>query len=314
MLLAIGLIVLSIVLLYFGAEFALGASEVIGKKLGLSPLVIGMVLIGLGTSLPEFFVAHIAVASSKPSMAIGALVGSNIANMLLILGIAGLFTRLSLKSKSLKGQLVVHFTLCIAASFVLYRGKIDLISSSILLCVCAAYIKLIFNDIKNYEVEVEADTSSNLITSLKLIVGFILLYFGGEFLVRGGTDLCVIIGVSEYIVSSIFVAFGTSFPELVTVLLSVFRKKDSDLIIGNIIGSNLFNCSLILATLGFYDLKLVQNFDVESIGLLLGGAILLFGSLLKKDFFRLSSMFYLVLYTLIVLFWTGTITRSDLWI
>lgn len=314
MFLAIGLIVLSIILLYFGAEFALGASEIIGKKLKLSPLVIGMVLIGLGTSLPEFFVAHIAVASSKPTMAIGALVGSNIANMLLILGVAGLFTRLSLSSKSLKSQLIVHFLLCLAVTYVLFRGSIDLISSSILICVCFIYIKLIFNDIKNYQVEVQEVTNSSFVTTMKLVVGFILLYIGGEFLVKGGTDLCLILGVSEYIVSSIFIAFGTSFPELVTVLLSVVKKKDSDLIVGNIIGSNLFNCSLILATLGFYDFKLVQNFDVESAVLILGGLVLLFGAIFKKDFFRLYSIFYLVLYSLIVLFWSGIITRSNLWI
>lgn len=314
MLIPILFIVGAVALLYFGAELALGASEIIGKKLKLSPLVIGMVLVGLGTSLPEFFVAQIAALQGKSSMATGALVGSNIANMLLILGIAGFFTKLTLKSKELKAQLIVHFVLCIAISFILYRSKIDYVSSAILAFVFIIYMKLIFNDIKNYKVEVELDNSSNLVTFIKLLFGFGLLYLGGELLVKGGVDLCNILGVSEYIVSSIFVAFGTSFPELVTVLLSVAKKKDSDLIVGNIIGSNLFNCSLILATLGGYNFTLVGDFSFEMFALLSGSLYLVLCSFLKKDFFRFSSLVFLLLYTIIILAWSGIITRSDLWI
>lgn len=314
MLIPILLIIGAIILLYFGAELALGASEIIGKKLKLSPLVIGMVLVGLGTSLPEFFVAQIAALQGKSSMATGALVGSNIANMLLILGIAGLFTKLTLKSKELRPQIIIHFVLSLAISFILYRSKIDYLSSFILGVIFIIYIKLIFNDIKNYKVEIEIDNSSNFVTFIKLLFGFGLLYLGGELLVKGGVDLCTIIGVSEYIVSSIFVAFGTSFPELVTVLLSIAKKKDSDLIVGNIIGSNLFNCTLILATLGGYNFTLIGDFSFEMFALIVGSLYLVICSSFKRDFYRLSSIFFLVLYTVIILAWSGIITRSSLWI
>ena len=99
MLLSFGLLVFSIAVLYFGAEFSLNASEKIGAKLGLPPLIIGMVLVGFGTSLPEFFVAHIAASQAKPGLAIGGLIGSNIANMFLVLGICGLITKFSVFSE-----------------------------------------------------------------------------------------------------------------------------------------------------------------------------------------------------------------------
>ena len=314
MFLAIVFIIAAVVFLYFGAELALSASEVIGNKLRLPPLVIGMVLIGLGTSLPELFVAHIAALEGKTAIAAGTLVGSNIANMLLILGLGGLFMRLSLASKSIRSQLIIHLILSIALVFIFNRGAIDLVSSVILLTICAVYIYFIFKDIKSYKVEIPKDESKMLFIILKLILGFSMLYVGGELLVKGGVDLCMQLGVSEYIVSSIFIAFGTSFPELVTVLLSIYKRKDTDLIIGNIVGSNLFNCSLILDTLGPYHYTFDANFTFESIGLVFGASFLAFGSIIKRDFFRTSAFIFLVMYTLVILSWVGIIDRSHLWI
>lgn len=314
MFLPIILIIAAVILLYFGAELALGASEVVGAKLKLPPLVVGMVLIGLGTSLPELFVAHIASFEGKTSIAVGTLVGSNIANMLLVLGGAGLFARLSLSSKSVRNQLVVHLLLSISLVFIFSRGAIDYISSLILLFVFSIYIVLIFRDIKNYKVEIPKDESKVLILIIKLLLGFVMLYAGGELLVKGGVDLCSQLGVSEYIVSSIFIAFGTSFPELVTVLLSVIKKKDTDLVIGNIVGSNIFNCSLILATLGPYNYLFNTDFTFEGLGLVFGASFLVYGSVIKRDFFRTSAVVFLLVYTLVILSWVGVIDRSHLWI
>jgi cation:H+ antiporter len=140
-----------------------------------------------------------------------------------------------------------------------------------------------------------------------LIIGFIFLFLGGELLVKSGTQLTAAFGVSEYIVSVILLAFGTSFPELVTALLAAFKKKDTNLIIGNIVGSNLFNCALILGSLGIYELPLSGSYKFELIGLIGGAVILLALNIFKVNFSRIVGGFFLTAYSVIVLHWIKVI-------
>lgn len=308
MFLAILILLLSVVFLYFGAELSLESSEVLGKKMRLSPLVVGMLLIGLGTSLPELFVAHIASLEGKTAIATGTLVGSNIANILLILSVAALFTKLSLKSSGLRGQIIIHLVLTLTLVVLFQFHYFGLIAAAVLLSICFTYLWMIFRSHRSElkeEFAPEENAGSNLLLMTRLFFGFGLLYLGGEGLVQGATRLGSEIGISEYIVSSLFVAFGTSFPELVTALLSAYKKKDTDLIIGNVLGSNLFNCSLILGSISFYQFSFSENFYVESIALVLGAAYLLLLSLMKRDFFRLSAALGLLLYTGVVMSWLG---------
>ena len=305
MLLPAILLFTSVVILYFGAEFTLDASEKIGKKLGLSPLMIGMLLIGFGTSLPEFFVGHIAGIQGKSAIAIGSLIGSNIANMCLILGICGFMTRLDLSHKNIKEQLIFHVGLGFALWFVLTRNELSILTATPLIFLCAAYLYSLFRQLKNDKTDYTQDGNhfNPSTVFIKLLAGFGMLYLGGELLVKSGTDLCVQAGISEYIVSAIFLAFGTSFPELVTAVMTIVKKKDTDMIVGNIVGSNMFNCSFILGSLGIYDFKITENFNFE-ISILIFGAIgLLLLSLFKKNFYRFSGFTYLAGYMASVGYW-----------
>ncbi len=307
MLIPILMLIAAILILYYGAEFSLEGSEKIGQKLGLSPLVIGMLLIGFGTSLPEFFVGHIAGAQDNVGIAVGSLVGSNIANMFLILGICGLFTRMELKNKTIRDQLVVHFILGLALWFVLTRDSLNVLTAMPLIAVCGAYLFLLYKDFKN-------EDESKLVTPMedfkpaliifKLFAGFGMLYLGGELLVKSGIELCQLLGVKEYIVSAIFIAFGTSFPELVTALLASIKKKETDLIIGNIVGSNLFNCAFILGSLGIYDFRFEDSFYIEIGALIFGATLLLLLSFFKRAFYRLSGFVFFLTYILVVYSWT----------
>ncbi|MBD67011.1 MAG: hypothetical protein CME62_17550 [Halobacteriovoraceae bacterium] len=300
------LLVFSITVLYFGAELTLNASEKVGAKLGLSPLLIGMLLIGFGTSLPEFFVAHIAGSQNKMGIAIGSLVGSNIANMFLILGVSGLIAKLSVFTKGVRKHLAVHLLLSAVLFFVLTRPTLNLISSLPLLFVIGVYLYIIKMDLGE-EVEqeeaVEVPREKPAILFIKLIAGFGLLYVGGEYLVVSGTKLCLALGFSEYIVSAIFIAFGTSFPELVTALLAAVKKKDTDLIVGNIVGSNIFNCGFILGTLGIYNFTLDVSFQLELISILLGALVLFAYSYKEKFFYKKTSVFFLLCYGFVVFKW-----------
>ncbi len=301
MIVSILLVLLSIVILYFGAEFSLEGAEKTGKAFNLSPLIIGMFLVGFGTSLPEFFVTHIAAQSGEYELAIGGLLGSNMANILLILGASSLMTILPLKSKDLKLSLVIHFFLAIALFFVLRRSVMDMTSVLILEGLFIGYFVYSFMTFESSEEP--SQEKINFMTIAKMLLGFILLYIGGNLLVSSGTKLALDLGISTYVVSAIFIAFGTSFPELVTSLIACVQKKDQDLIIGNIIGSNLFNCAFILGTLGFYKfpLKLNLNFEVYTLlGLSLLFVIL---SLLKKSLNKVSGVAFLLCYGLCLYQW-----------
>ena len=303
MLIAVGLLILSIVILYYGAEFSLDASEKVGQKIGLSPFMIGMLLVGFGTSLPEFFVAHIAGIQGKIGMAIGSLVGSNIANMLLILGVCSLIVPLVMAGKDILKQLIIHLLLGLVLIFVLSREKLDLISATPLLAIVAIYLYVLLDEFKNYTPESKGEKFKPAITVIKLLAGFGMLYIGGEILVKSGTDLCVELGVSEYIVSAILLAFGTSFPELVTSILAALKKKETDLIVGNIVGSNLFNCAFILGSLGIYEMKVEGDFKIELIAVLSASAFLLLFSFIKRPFFRFGGFVFLVGYGVMIKYW-----------
>ena len=305
------LLFISIVILYFGAEFTLGASEKIGSKLKLSPLIVGMVLIGFGTSLPEMFVGHIAAFEGKFGISIGSLVGSNIANMFLVLGVCALMVNLSVKAKSIKSHLLIHLLLYCVMAYVLLQNHLTVLSAIPLFTVCGIYIYVIFKDMTGSKTMDEIDHPIVLDHPLKLIfqltIGFVLLFLGGELLVYSGTKLTLSLGMSEYVISSIFIAFGTSFPELVTALLAAYKKKNTELIVGNIIGSNLFNCGFVLASLSFYNIEFKENFQVELISLILGGAILVLASFLKKDLGRFIGFLFLAIYGLVVMSWIKVI-------
>lgn len=306
--LSFGLLVLSVGILYFGAELSLNSSEKVGARLGLPPLIIGMVLVGFGTSLPEFFVAHIAGVHAKTGIALGGLIGSNIANMFLILGICGLITKFSVFSDGILKHLGVHLALGVILVFVLTRDFLTIAVSIPLLALCVFYLWLLKRDIKKeFETAVKVVEGKAHVLGLQLLIGFAMLYAGGELLVKSGSDLCLAMGVSEYLVSAIFIAFGTSFPELVTALLAAIKKKDSDLIIGNIVGSNIFNCAFILGSLSIYHLKLEIDFTWELIFLIVGAAALVIMSLLKQYFHRFVGITFIAAYGVIVLKWIEVI-------
>jgi cation:H+ antiporter len=307
MVLSAAFVLASIVVLFFGAEFSLDASEKIGKKLGLSPLAIGMLIIGFGTSLPELFVAHIAGIQGKGEMAMGALLGSNIANMFLILGITGIITPLAMKGNTLRDQLWVHVSLAGALSIALSASGFGILQGILLFVVSAFYLFFLYQDLEEEEAEApakaEVESFNPLKVLFKLIAGFSMLYIGGELLVKGASDLVLSLGVSEYIVSAIVIAFGTSFPELVTSILAAVKKKDTDIIIGNIIGSNLFNCSFILGSLGVYNFVFSQSFLFELVCLFVGSMFFVLLYYLKKNFYWKSSIFFLLFYAGVLGHW-----------
>lgn len=301
-------LILSVVGLYFGAEFALDAAEKIGDYFGLPPLLIGVFIIGFGTSLPEFFVSQIACYRGYVDISLGNIVGSNIANLYLILGVTGILTTLELVRKVVRVQLIFHLVLTVLLSSILIYQKINYVSTILFLTFFSVYLYYSYQEMKRNRAlfETFAHAKVHIIgasTYIKLASGFILLYFGGELLVSSGKQFGTKLGISEYVLSTIFVAFGTSFPELVTALLACFKKKNVDLILGNIIGSNIFNVAFVLGSIGFYNFEISIVFTREIIMLLSASLFLLFLNLFGKNLARFSGILFLSGYVFAIYSW-----------
>lgn len=309
MLLQATLLILAIVVLYFGAEFALDSAEKVGRYFGLSPLVIGLLIVGFGTSLPEFFVSHLACYRGHSDIALGNIVGSNIANLFLILGVSGTMTTLFVQRREITLQFFIHILLTMTLIGVLYYGKLNMITFGVLGFFFLAYLWHTFSEMRkqraHFKEEDDLEQKLGLMTVLKLLFGFALLYAGGELLVSSGSKLGVMFGISSYIISAIFIAFGTSFPELVTALIACLKKKNTDIITGNIIGSNIFNVAFVMGGLGFYDVKIEQNFNVEIILLGVAALFLMMLPLIKKNFGKPAGIFFLACYGFVVFHWVS---------
>lgn len=316
MLIEIVFLVIAIVMLFIGAELALDASEKVGKVFDIPPLVIGLVLIAMGTSLPEFFVSHLAAINNEGSMAIGNIVGSNIANMLLVLGISVLLHRISFSAKAVFNQVVIHFALSASLVTILMFNKLYTLSCIYLVTFFFGYLFYTYKDMKKSDKHIDLDeedksdineilntAKGKILLFAKLFVGFLFLYYGGEFLVTSGKEICRLANISEYMVSAIFIAFGTSFPELVTSLIATFKKKDVDLILGNVIGSNIFNVAFVMSSLAFYEIDLPRSYLPEQLVLLGASGLLLLFAYKKWPLGKLVGVIFSAAYIGITYYW-----------
>ena len=300
MLLQVFYFLISIVGLYFGAEISLESSERVGKSWKMSPLLIGMFIVGFGTSLPEFFVSQLACYRGLPEMALGNIIGSNIANTFLVLGVSALLYALGLESKELKKQFGFHLVLSVIIACVFYSTKVSPITSLIMAIFFIFYFYINFRGEKEV-IEEEIDVSK--FDYLKIIIGFTLLYGAGELLVYSGANIGRMWGISEFAISAIFVAFGTSFPELVTALVASYRKKDADIIIGNVIGSNIFNGAFVLGSIGFYNFQTSSRYSYELAALVSVSILFMAMSYLKIRINKKVSVVFLAVYSYFVYYW-----------
>ncbi len=302
------LLILSIVMLYYGAEFALESAEKIGLYLGMSPLVIGLLIVGFGTSLPEFFVSQLACFRGESPIALGNIIGSNIANLFLIMGAAGIFVPLYLSRKEITKQLYFHIVLTLILTLILFQSELYWWGTGLLVTFFVTYLLNTFREMRKQRHlrtmdpdELEHEMGPMLY--VKLILGFVLLYFGGDLLVSSGSKVGLMLGISTYVISAVFVAFGTSFPELVTAILACVKKKDTDLITGNIIGSNIFNVAFVLGSIGFYDIKITQDYSLEVSVLIFASIFLIGASLVKRSFHKFAGIVFLSTYIGVVYHW-----------
>lgn len=245
------LLALGIVLLYVGGELLVRNASSLATRLGISPLVIGLTVVAFGTSAPELAATLASVFNGVPELAVGNVVGSNTANVGLILASAALIYPLATNKLFLKRDFPVMLAASLLLIPVLWDGNVSRLEGGVLVVLLITYLSLLLKfDPKQVAVE-EDDLAASAKTpvwqSLSLLtVGIVLLVFGARSLVTGAIDIATRLGVSEEVIGLTFVAFGTSLPELASGVVAATRKQ-TDIILGNVVGSNIFN---VLAILG----------------------------------------------------------------
>lgn len=237
------------ILLYYGANFLVKGSSSIAISLGVKKIVVGLTLVALGTSMPEFVVSLFAALRDVDDVSVGNIVGSNLANILLVLGLASIISPIRVKQRVFILELPI--LLVITLLFVIFCANGHLMSAESLMLFIIFSIYMAFIVI-NRRVREESDIElvkmerGNIIKNCLLaLVGLVGLAVGGELTVKGATGLARAMGISEVVIGLTVVAIGTSLPELFTSVVAVL-KKEEDISIGNIIGSNLFNIAFVL--------------------------------------------------------------------
>ena len=296
----------SLVLLYIGGEGTLRGVLAIAKKFKLSNILVSAVIIGFGTSLAELTVSIEAVITGSPDIAIGNIVGSNTANILLVAALAALINPITLTKIKINRDIFVLILASAALLLFKFINWLNLYSGLIFIGILLCYVFYSYFDDQKKE-EIIENSSDQTISILKAstysILGILILIFGGWLLVNSAIRVAQSYAISEAVIGLTIVAVGTAIPELTTTIISSI-KKNNELVIGNILGSNIFN---ILGILGIT--LLIENIPVTDEMMKKGiwemiATTIFFIMILKfaKSLSRILSLFMLTLYSVYVFY------------
>lgn len=249
------LLIVGFVLLIKGADFFVDGAAAIAKKMGIPAMVVGLTIVSLGTSAPELAISTISSIQGNNGIAIGNVLGSNIFNTLVVLGVSSILAPLIIKKAPVVKDFAVNLIITLILFVMAFDGLLgageDIISRGdgiILLILCISYMTYIVISARNNPevcVDEEAANIKVLPKVIISIVGVAGIVFGGQLVVDSAKEIALSLGMSEKLVGLTIVAIGTSLPELVTSVVAVL-KKENDIALGNVLGSNTFNILLIL--------------------------------------------------------------------
>ena len=308
MVMQIILIIIGFVLLIKGADFLVTGSSSIAKKFNISEIVIGLTIVSIGTSLPELFVSIKSAISGHSDMAIGNVIGSNIANLLLILGMSTIIRSVSFKRETR----LIEIPMCLAITIIFMMicnfgqnvTRFEAIFLLVLFVLFIIYTIVMafkgekFDKEDGEEAGEDEDTGSIIKNVVYIILGIVLLKLGGDFTVDNAENIANFFNLSEKIISVTILAIGTSLPELVTGVSAAIKGK-SDIAIGNILGSNIFNMLLIIGVSALIK-PIVYNvsYNIDMIFVILGTAILSLFPIIppKNKMTKRNGILYVFLY------------------
>jgi cation:H+ antiporter len=264
------LLIVGLAVLILGGELLVRGASRIALRLKMSPLVVGVTIVAFGTSAPELLISIQAALAGSPDITMGNVIGSNICNLALVLGITALIAPIPVNSDSIKIDWPMTMGCTILLYFLIQEGYVNDYEGIGFILLLLLYMFFIIrrsrkNHISPVELGIEVETPSegskkNMIKDFSLIaIGGAGLYFGSDWFVNSAKDLAIYMGISERIVGITVVALGTSLPELVTSVVAAF-KKETDMALGNLMGSNIFN---ILSILGIT--SLIAEIEVSEV-------------------------------------------------
>lgn len=311
------LFVVGFVILIKGADLLVVGSASVAKKYKISDLVIGLTIVSMGTSMPELIVNIIASSKGSADIAIGNVVGSNISNILLILGVAAVIYPLTIKNSTVYSEIPYSIIALLLVGFAANTTMFGELSSSLIGRIDGLILMLFFGLFMAYIVQLARSGRTDLIeemdepmvgmprATLYIVLGITGLFFGGQWVVDGAVSIASEFGLSEKLIGLTIVAIGTSLPELVTSAVAAYRKS-TDIAIANVIGSNIFN---LLWVLGISAIIRPIGFDPDintDMLILLAATCLILLSLItgkaKDQIGRPTGIFFLVMYVAYTVF------------
>ncbi len=239
------------VMLYFGSEWLVRGAKGLALRLGVSPFVIGLTIVAFGSSAPECITS--VVSTDEPSIIIGNVVGSNIANVGMAIGLAALAGPMAAKYESMRIEISAMIATAVGLCALGFMGDVGRISGICMIALLFVFLYVVFTSKKSddsgkemYESDSsEPDQMKTWLLCVLCVVGMVLLYFGAKYFIAGAKDLAELIGVSDLVIGLVVVAIGTSLPEICISTLAA-RKGEADLAVANIVGSNIFNILFVL--------------------------------------------------------------------
>jgi cation:H+ antiporter len=255
----VALLALGVGVLYFGAEWLVRGSARLAATLGVSPIVVGLTVVSFGTSAPELVVCTVAALGGNPDLAIGNVMGSNLANIGLILGLTSIVRPLEVHARVVWREMPIMLLVTAALFPLLWDLELSRGDGVLLLMALTAYLVFVFQSVEDeapeilgeYEDFMKASTEDRSLVHapdiLWILAGSACLVLGGYCIVEGAVQVASSLGISQVVIGLTVVAVGTSLPELATALVAAARSE-ADIAVGNVIGSNIFNVAGILGT------------------------------------------------------------------
>ncbi|MGM9776390.1 MAG: calcium/sodium antiporter [Candidatus Coprenecus sp.] len=316
MILDIVILLVGLALILFGAEFLVNGSSFIARKFGISEFVVGMTIVGIGTSTPELVVSMISAINGSSDISVGNIVGSNISNVYLILGVTALIAPISLTKSNKKYDLPISIFISLMLALLLYDSFIWGAENNVLSRVDGIILLILFGLFMLYSFKFvpkeEATESENqegnsiyesvkhpmLLAVVSILGGLAGLVIGGRFFVNSGSAIASELGVSDAFIGITVMALGTSLPELAASIVAAAKKK-GQMALGNILGSNIFNITLILGLTSLVSPLSPNDITPVDMGMMISTSILplLFALLFNgKKITRTEGLLFFLIY------------------
>jgi len=306
------LLLAGLIALFYGGNWLVRGASNLALSYGVSVLLIALTFVAIGTSMPELLVSMQAALVGKSALAIGNVIGSNIANIGLILGATGLVAPLSVKANLLRREIPIMIGFSLGAFVLTLDGGINRLDGAVLLLGFVGFNAMLYRLAKN-----EQDQQERILADLDdaprhshhrgreffwLLLGILALVFGARLMVEGAVNLARLFGVSELVIAITMVAFGTSLPELAASLSAAYHRQ-TDLAIGNVVGSNIANLLLVLGLTAFVRPISVNGAEVRlEFAVMIAFAVLLLPLLRRRQLGRWQAALFLGAYIAFILY------------